>query len=179
MRLTALVALVLGSWAALVQAEQILVFDTDATIDAGHISTCLRRPHDDPRHCIGLEATACSDRPSDAPNASVAATRCAYAEMNFWQGLMEDTVALLTQNLRGASLQAFQDQQSQWQKTATLCDFPYNVIQAPLWPEAEATRCELRRLAERALQVKSYVMDYLDTCEFPASDLRPGFTCKP
>ena len=177
MRLVAIIAAPIAACATTTSADGPELFDTDATIDAGRINTCLRRPHDDPHHCIGIEAATCYERPSSAPNASVAALRCDYAEMNLWQGSLDANAALLTQNLRGPSLAAFQDQQSKWEQDTTPCGFPFNVIHAPVWPAAKATHCALRRLADRAIEVKSYVTDYLEYCEFPAADMQPDFPC--
>lgn len=161
------------------QAQQTGTGDTDASIDTGRLASCLRRQHDDPQHCIGLAAKACYDRPSSAPNAIRATQRCDLAELDYWQGLLDTNAASLNQALRGASLAAFQDQQAMWDQTADLCDFPFNSLDAPLWPADEATRCALHRVADRALQLKSYVEDFLDFCEFPATDMRPDFSCKP
>ena len=172
----ALVALLLASP---VQAQQTATADTDAIIDTGRLATCLRRPHDDPHHCIGIAAKACYDQPSSAPNAIRAAERCDLAELNFWQTLLNVNAARLTQSLRGASFVAFQRQQNLWEQATELCDFPFASLEAPLWPEGEATRCNLHRVADRALQLGSYVTDYLDYCEFPARDMQPGTQCKP
>lgn len=82
MRLVALFAADFAAWASLAAADDSML-DSNAIIGTDRLASCLRRPHDDPHHCIGLAAKACFDNPSDAPNAIRAAERCDLAEANF------------------------------------------------------------------------------------------------
>ncbi len=121
--------------------------------DRALLSACLRESLSQPRACIGAIAVPCV-RQAAAPARAEAEITCAKREAALWRERLEAASVALGQRLDPGQRSRFAALQRNWEGyAAQKCAF-LGELQPAARMAAMQTGCDLREVAERALEVE-------------------------
>ena len=145
----ALLALGLTSFDALAQEPN---RGSVSAEDRATISSCIRDSADRPRACIGAIAVVCARQASgDRREAEIACTR---REAGVWRERLDLAARAFAQRLESGPRNRFAAAQRGWEEYTALNCALIGEIERPARSPVMQAGCELRAVAERALEIE-------------------------